>query len=425
MPKRKHIKLTSLAQVFREIAEQSMISRSEQSMSWDFDRSSNYLCTQGLRDHICFVSRKGIALPLNSERHKYDLYNVVVRNLAIELDDKSEWDKTSDWEPISSAKLHFEGCRFESSSPNMWSMSFPWRGTFRYEKNEFSFPSKRIGGVWIFSFRQGSRAWLIGNDFTGSSIQTRCINPSESQEHSEDGAENDSWWGRIAFVANKGIHELWTQEGYSTIEITGMNRIDQLSVDLVVDSDPATRTSIYLGPRERIDPAFHNCLQHRSLFLHMRQIAAMNHDNRQLVVLDRQLERIEYFLNKGQETPSILDYGAWIEYWQDRILHAWRRWSSDFYRSWLRPLVVLIVGYLVINMAPAFFVESFLMTHWMDFTLRPITEIATYEGSLGRIVGDEYKTVPAFAKSLLKLAGLVEVVWIGVWGFALAKSIKR
>ena len=86
---------------------------------------------------------------------------------------------------------------------------------------------------------------------------------------------------------------------------------------------------------------------------------------------------------------------------------------------------MLTVGYLVINMVPAFFVESFLMNHWIDFTLRPITEIATYEATVGRIVGDEYKAVSAYGKSLLKLAGLVEVVWIGVWGFALAKSIKR
>lgn len=425
MQKRKKIKLTRLAEVFREIAVQSTISRSEQSLSWDFARSSKYLHEQELKGHICFVSRSGTQFPLNSERHKYDLSSLIVRNLEIDLDNRSAWDDVGDWAPISSVKLHFELCQFASSSPNMWPMAMPWMGSFQYEQNEFIFPPNEHSGTWIFSFHQGSRVWFVGNNFTGSSIQTRCISQSKDRDKSEEDGKTEPWWGRIALVANKGMHELWIQEGYSSIEISGMNHIDRLMVNLIEDNDLSKRTSIYLGARERIDPAFHNCLQHRSLFLNMRQIAALNHDSRQLLVLDRQLERIEYFLNKGREAPSMFEYGVWIEYWQDRILNAWRRWSSDFYRSWLRPLIVLIFGYLVINMAPALFVESFLTNYWIDFTLRPITEIATYEATLDRILGDEYKTVPASAKSLFRLAGLVEVVWIGVWGFALAKSIKR
>ena len=265
----------------------------------------------------------------------------------------------------------------------------------------------------------------MGNDFTGNNIQTRCVTRAASQDDSANVTPAEAWRGRIAFVANRGVHDLGIQEGYSSIEITGMNRIERLTVDPLVEVDGAKRTSIYLGPREKIDPSFHNCLQHRSLFLAMRQLAATNHDSRQLTVLDRQLERIEYFLNKGQDTPSLSDCQVWIEYWQDRVLYAWRRWSSDFYRSWLRPLVMLVAGYLVINALPYLFVEPFSASHWIDLTVRPVAEIATYEISLGRIVGSEYETVPALTKTFLKLAGLVEVVWIGIWGFAFAKSIRR
>ena len=158
----------------------------------------------------------------------------------------------------------------------------------------------------------------------------------------------------------------------------------------------------------------------------MRRLAAINHDSRQLTVLDRQLERIEYFLNKGKDTPSVLDYRVWIEYWQDRVLYAWRRWSSDFYRSWLRPLAMLVGGYLLINaVPPVFVVESFSVSHWIDLTLRPVAELATYEVSLGRIVGGEYDTVSASGKTILKLAGLIEMIWIGIWAFAFGKAIKR
>ena len=54
----------------------------------------------------------------------------------------------------------------------------------------------------------------------------------------------------------------------------------------------------------------------------MRRLAALNHDSRQLTVLDGQLERVEY-LNKGREAPPVFDFRVWIEYWQDRILYGW------------------------------------------------------------------------------------------------------
>ena len=111
-----------------------------------------------------------------------------------------------------------------------------------------------------------------------------------------------------------------------------------MNVDLIVDGDEGKRTSIYLGPREKIDPSFYNCLQHRSLFLAMRRLAAINHDSRQLTVLDRQLERIEYFLNKGQDAPSVLDYRVWI-----RVLAG----SSSVC------VAALVVGFLQILAAPA------------------------------------------------------------------------
>ena len=118
---RKHVRLAHLVEVFQKISEQSIVSRSERSLSWDFERSSKYVRQQGLQDHIAFVSARGRdrALPLNSERHIYDIDNIVVRDLEIELDDGSAWDAVEDWTPVSDAKLHFEGCRFQCPSPNM------------------------------------------------------------------------------------------------------------------------------------------------------------------------------------------------------------------------------------------------------------------------------------------------------------------
>ena len=83
--------------------------------------------------------------------------------------------------------------------------------------------------------------------------------------------------------------------------------------------------------------------------------------------MDRHLERIDYFLNKSQDSPHVKDYGACIEYWQDRILYGWRRWSSDFYRSWLRPLIVILVSYIVLNAVPALFFDGYSISHGLSF----------------------------------------------------------
>ena len=194
---------------------------------------------------------------------------------------------------------------------------------------------------------------------------------------------------------------------------------------MVVDADECEQTSIYLGPREKIDPSFHNSLQHRSLFLMMRRLAALNHDSRQLTVLDKQLERIEYFLIRGRDTPLILDFRVWIEYWQDRILYGWRRCSSDFYSSWLRPLLMLVGGYAAINALPVILVDGFGCSQWIDLALRPLNEIAAYEASIGGIIGSQYESVSDSSKTLLKIAGLFQVLWIGLWAFVFTKSIRR
>ena len=331
----------------------------------------------------------------------------------------------NDWARVSNAKLHFKGCRFFCVSSNMWAINFPWPGSFRFDNNEFCFPSSNYGGYWIFPFRSGSRTWFVGNNFTESNIQTRCIGSGscgDDRDHIEAG---ERWQGSISFISNRNVYDLGIQEGYSSVEIIGMNRIHRLTVYIIVDAATENSTSVYLGPREKIDPAFHNCLHHRSLFLTMRKLAAINQDTRQLTVLDRQLERIEYYLNKVRDTPSVLDYRAWLEYWQDRVVFAWRRWSSDFYRSWLRPLLMLVVGYLLINLVPVLMVKSFSILDWIDFSLRPVAEIATYEESVARIVGGDYEWVPAATKALFRLLGLVVLLWIGLWGFALAKSLRR
>lgn len=84
----------------------------------------------------------------------------------------------------------------------------------------------------------------------------------------------------------------------------------------------------------------------------MREFAGKKQDAHLASALNKQLDRIEYFLTKNQEISFFANKREWVEHWQDRLLYAWRRWSSDFYRSWLRPLSMTVLGYGVLNALP-------------------------------------------------------------------------
>ncbi len=421
----RRVRLTQLIEVFHTICQLSFITRSEKSSSWDFERSVSFLEEDTLHENITFLSRDIKNLPLNSEKHIYGMNDIVIQNLQIDLDNRSGWTDYHDWEPLSLAKWHFVNCHFRPSSPSMWSIHFPWSGSFRFYKNEFEFEPSRFGGYWVFVFQYGSGILFQGNDFHGSNIQTKCIPPAMDRDAPDETISGTYGSGSISFVGNKGIRDLEVMERYSSVAITGMNRIDRLICEQLPDVNQGKFKTVYLGPREKIDRDFHHCLHHRNLFLSLRHLAAMNHNANQVNVLDKQLDRIEYFFNKEQDTPSLLDFRIWIEYWQDRALYAWRRWSSDFYKSWLRPLCMIILGYMLLNAIPALFIEAFSLSHWIEFTLRPISDITRYEETLNTMFGSEYEKISSSGKNTLRFIGLVEVIWIAIWSFAFARSIKR
>lgn len=430
-PQSKKIALTNLIAILQRVCRLSFVTRSEQSSSYDFDKCLPYLTEKGLQGHILFVSRSLEKLPLNSEQHLYEMRNIVFRNLHIDLDDRATWAAHDDWEPLSHAKWHFENCCFDASDSNMYSIHFPWSSSFRFYRNTFDFDSRRFGGHWLFVFQTGSRILLQRNNFKNHHIQTRCVAPMRDLNDADTEVPEVVGWGDISLIGNRAIASFDILEGYSSVSFTGMNHIDSLWLRRISDGDNHGEAVhkheplVYFGPREKIDRHFHHCVQHRRMFLHLRRLAAATHDTRQLVVLDKQIDRIEYFLNKEQDTPSLVDFRIWMEYWQDRLLYAWRRWSSDFYKSWMRPLFMALSGYLLMNAAPVLFVDTFSFSHWIEFSLRPIGEIPEYERSLDRIIGDEYGRLSPAVKTSFGFLGWIQVIWIAMWSFAFARSIRR
>ena len=460
----KSLSSSDLMQIFQEVNKKSSVERTPTSSKYDFTLAIPFLKEKELDRHIWFRKLER-NFPLNSERVIYhSIANIIIRKLSIKLDGHLDWNKQSDWEPISSADWHFEECRFEPQSPNIEVIHFPWRGRFRFYRNEFSFGDKEGMRAWSFVFEVGSKVLFQKNDFKNSMMQ--IVSHFLEKDSENSGVQELSWGGRTAYIArddsydeamirkkyelpesvrlsiphassrhlglanlsflgNKGIERLELRCSADSYFFRGMNHIDFLRFSELNSNSLDLGAKIYVGPRERIDPYFHYPFHHRNLFLLLREYAGKKQDAHLVNVLNKQLDRVEYFLTKDQEVSFFADKREWFEYWQDRILYAWRRWSSDFYRSWLRPLSMVVLGYGVLNAFPYFWIENFTFSDWIAFSLRPVSQIHLYAGSLEAVCGDEYKRLPLRSKNWLSFIGLLQMIWIAVWGFAFSKSIKR
>ena len=105
----------------------------------------------------------------------------------------------------------------------------------------------------------------------------------------------------ITFIGNKGIEDLRFRCNAEHYIFRGMNHINRLGFNEFDSDSQNLNTNIYLGPREKIDPNFHHTLQHRNLFISIKEHASKKQDSWMVNVLDKQLDRIEYFLTKEQE----------------------------------------------------------------------------------------------------------------------------
>ena len=460
---RKSISSSEFIQIFQEVNKKSYVEKTPTRASYDFTLALPFIEENGLDGHIYFRSfEKG--LPMNSERRIYSsINNILIKNLTIKFDNHLEFSKQSDWAPASHAKWHFEECRIEPWS-SLPVIHFPWRGDFRFYKNEFPPHDDRGEPSWLFAFEIGSWVLFQKNDFKNSSMQIVHSFSDKDSEHSY--IQKLSWEGReayivrddsyyeamirknyqlpetvrvnipdaysghtglnnLSFLGNKGIDRLelrcnaasYIFRGINNINFLRFNELDSHSLDLSAE--------IYIGARERIDPHFHYPLHHRNLFTSIREFAAKKQDAWLLNAMDKQLDRIEYFLTKDQKVSFRAGMREWFEYWQDRILYAWRRWSSDFYRSWIRPLSMIVLGYFALNACPLFWIDSFTFSDWITFSLQPVSKIHLYTEKLETVCGDDYRCLSPSSKNWLGFIGLLQVIWIAIWGFSFSKSIKR
>lgn len=453
-----------MTEVLQAVYEKSFIDEGDKKGWYDLELTRPFLDSKGLLDHIVVHQPRGDELRRLIKRGSiYDTNNLIFRELDIEV--KQPWNLNKDFKWASDplwVKWHFEHCRFHPSSPNMGSIIFGWYGNFRFHRNEFDFGDSRGMRSWVFAFRHGSRVLLQGNDFKDSHLQFNCFIPREDYDSHELSWErrtahivkDDSYYATmirqkygipdtirlhmphsssahfgldsLSFLGNKGIDSLQMDCRAAHYDFRGMNRINSLwfsELGAGHHDDPGFE--LYLGSREEIDPHYSRAHAHRSMFLKLRESAIRRQDFRIANNIDKQIDRIDYYLTKEQKVSIRADWRGWVKYRQDRFLYEWRKFSSDFHRSWLRPLLMGLAGYLILNALPFFWIERFSSSDYVSLLLRSIDRFPFFMAELEDMYGHELESLSLGIKSLLMLSGLIQVIWIAMCGFAFRNSIRR
>ena len=463
MTARKVLSASELITTLQTACQESITSKDDGNVSYDLDLALPFLKDKGFADHVVIHQPRGKHLPRHPERNIYALNNLILRRLHITLDEPFISGTNTDWELMGwGLKLHFEHCLFERGNSSA-TLVFPWSGSFRFEGNRFVYPTTGFIGAWLLVFSRMSDVTFQRNDFDDCSIQMACRRQSDDvplkklswEGHSAYLQEDEVYYkamirrthalpesvrltipgsrysdaathwglGRVALVGNKGIDGWLMRCDALHYTFRGQNQIQSLGFR--ESSCDLANAIVYVGRRERIDPDFRSPSSHRNLFLSIKTAAAGRGDTRVVSALETQLDRIEYFLNKECSVSLSEGMGGWLEYWQDRLRHGWRRWSSNFYGSWMRPVVVGALGYVGLNALAWVWIDGFTVADLLAFTLRRVDRIPFYTAGLQDLYGAEYDDLPRGYKNWLRTIGLLQNIWIGMWGFAFGKAIRR
>ena len=188
----------------------------------------------------------------------------------------------------------------------------------------------------------------------------------------------------------------------------GGNEIDILAWHGSIDSE---KHSIFFGQRELIgerllktkyvNAKFYNyaSFNHmRNLLLELKQAARLKGDNSQENLIASFISLIEFVQIKNEK---------WYKNkqgWQNRLLFGWRNFSTKFYRSWIRPLVLLMLGYMLINIIPFLYIG---FEGYGEFCFYRPHQDTLFYGWIRNCVRNRFCTIPESQYSLDEFIGSI------------------
>ena len=216
------------------------------------------------------------------------------------------------------------------------------------------------------------------------------------------------WWEQV--VKRDGFIELNNIVKYDDIQEYG-------TIDILFDRNEEFHNGrIDTRSPRQLQFSIETILDIRALFIRLCQVARTRGDLKQVKLLNSHIMFFEYLYVKNN---------GWNENWnncQDFILLLWRKLSSKFYMSWVRPLIGLLVGYLGFNAVSMIYCD---FTEYLLFCVYSATSILTYTSGLEIVLGvEKYKaTITQTSEGWLNFIGLFRLLWITLWGYAFKNAI--
>ena len=453
--KRKKIDWEELLQVLKDICETSITSDS----SWDLELGQKFMLEHEFKDHIEVEYKRPRIRDKNISPGRN---NIVFKNLDIKkITDSFLNEYFDNCTLVHYGRIYFglrfEGCHFDL---DLNGLILPFAGNYSFYRNKFKYRDSGIIGQWLFCFGAGSKIFFEKNDFDDNSVQiacdfkyfdkhlvkrkmtwqyveARCLDDSAYYEAmirkthdlpdsvplllTNTGYSRHFGFDEIRFVGNRRIDNLSLRASGEYTFFNGINRIKELNLDDEYTHSINENVKFYFGLREKINPRFSNPLRHRQLFLTLKNFAVKKQDTDLQRAMDVQLNQIEHHLVKEQwRSIHFWEIGKWIKHFQDRVLWFWRKWSADYYRSWLRPLVWGIVVYFSFIAFSLFFVG--------DWSLRDFLRLSRHGYNfffVADLLSNENKISFSFDKCLLYFFDLCRLVLVGMLGFSIRRVISK
>ncbi len=414
---------------------------------------SRVLCFQGVQSED--VTRHGggstlegyvqwsLASGSDNERG-WDVLLLCVKNLDILITDGREKHHRDHDAEIRyglsdmAASLRFENCQF--SMDNIWETGIEFVPEFHDSDLGESLCFVRNTGDCEFSFPDHSSVVFDKNDFTHVLVK-----------RSGDNDNNKKKGLSLIFNENR-IRRLDLDFHFPcrypiSCYFDGGNEVDILTWDQVVNRrefdphgnfvkyDVAQEYNLlrmFFGRNEKIGKRLLNTR-------YVKRYVGRFHDMRDLFVKFKNLAHVRGDI--GQENTiasyiSLVDYAhvkndKWYKSWQgwqDWLLLGWRGVSSEFYTSWLRPIIWLVGGYLVLNAVPFLFLwgEGVSFDGYWEFCFySPIRILFYADGLMAALGAERYgEVLSGINTAWLNAIGIVRLVWIALCSYAFKNAIR-